>query len=346
MRDNAKARPGFRFAHPGYENAMTTEPAPPYISNRPPRPARRRPKQVRPENTRLLREIGYVVRNQRAMRGMTRKMLAQQSNMSERFVAQIEAGIGNPSVLSLDAIARALTLDVFDLLPAVSHDEARRRALVHLRQLPVDEIKRFLQAFAHPAVSNIPSARGRRIALVGLRGAGKSTLGAALADKLGCGFIELDKMVETEHGAPVAALFDVYGQATFRRYERDALARVVATNATAVIATAGGIVADETTFAQLLDQTHVVWVQASPAEHMRRVMEQGDFRPMSRNPSAMDDLVAILDARAALYGRSHARLDTSGKTVEACVAGLVKIAKELFASNLAADPSARPMPFL
>jgi XRE family aerobic/anaerobic benzoate catabolism transcriptional regulator len=323
-----------------------TDPAPPYISNRPPRPARRPPKQVRLENSRLLREIGYLVRNERAKRGMTRKMLAKQANMSERFVAQIELGVGNPSVLSLDAIARALMLDVFDLLPAVTHDEARRRALVHLRQLPVDEIKNFLQAFSHPGASNIPSARGRRIALVGLRGAGKSTLGAALAGKLGCSFIELDKMIEAEHGAPVATLFDVYGQATFRRYERDALTRAVATNATAVIATAGGIVADETTLAQLLDQTYVIWVRAAPAEHMRRVMEQGDFRPMAHNRDAMNDLVAILDARAALYGRSHARLDTSGKTIEACVGELVKITKELFASNLAADASARPTPFL
>src|ERR1043165_1014013 len=307
---------------------MTDSP-PRYISNRPPR-FPRRPKQVRVENTRLLREIGYVVRRERAMQGMSRKTLAQRSNMSERFVAQIEAGIGNPSVLSLDAIARALTLDVFDLLPAVSHDEARRRALVHLRQLPVDEIKRFLHAFSHPAVSNIPMLRGRRIALVGLRGAGKSTLGAALAEKLGCGFIELDKMVEAEHGAPVATLFDVYGQAAFRRYERDALARAVASNEKAVIAAAGGIVADETTFTQLLDQTYVIWLQASPAEHMRRVMEQGDFRPMAHNRDAMTDLVAILDARAADYGRSHAKVDTSGKSVELCVRELIATSAALF----------------
>src|SRR6185503_13408886 len=124
-----------------------TDPAPPYISNRPPRAARRPPKQVRLENSRLLREIGYLVRNERAKRGMTRKMLAKQANMSERFVAQIELGVGNPSVLSLDAIARALTLDVFDLLPAVNAEEARRRALVHLRRFSVEEIKGFLGAF-------------------------------------------------------------------------------------------------------------------------------------------------------------------------------------------------------
>src|SRR3954468_12758423 len=135
--------PDFASLNPGYgdrRHMTDSDTAPRYISNRPPRPARRRPKQMRAENTRLLQEIGYVLRNERARQGMTRKMLARRSNMSERFVAEIEAGVGNPSVLSLDAIARALTLDVFDLLPALNADQARRRALVHLRQLPVDEV--------------------------------------------------------------------------------------------------------------------------------------------------------------------------------------------------------------
>ena len=307
-----------------------TDTAPPYISNRPLRPTRRPAKQVRAENTPLLREIAYLVRNERAKRGMTRKMLAKQTGMSERYLAQIELGEGNPSVLTLDAIARGLGLDLFDLLPAVKQDEARRRALVHLRQLPVEEIKGFLDAFAR-AGGAMPSARGQRIALIGLRGAGKSTLGGLLAERLGVPFIELDKIIEREHGARVSALFEVYGQATFRRYERDALIRVIAGNPAAIIATAGGIAADETTFAQLLDRTHVVWLQASPAEHMRRVREQGDFRPMSHNPSAMDDLVAILDARASAYGRAHARLDTSEKAIEACVGELVGITEKLFA---------------
>jgi len=310
-----------------------TDTAPPYISNRP-----ARPKPVRPENTRLLREIGRVVRSARAKQGMTRKMLAKQSGMSARFVAQIELGDGNPSVLSLDALARALNVDLFDLLPAVDPDVARRRALVHLRQLPVDEVKTFLQAFSYPGAAPLPSARGKRIALVGLRGAGKSTLGAMLAERLNMHFIELDKVIEREHGAPVAMLFDVYGQATFRRYEREALTRIAAANSAAVIATAGGIVADESTFAQLLEQTHVVWLQASPAEHMRRVMEQGDFRPMEHNKDAMNDLVAILDARAADYGRSHARIDTSGRSPESCVSELARTVDELFAKNLPLSP--------
>jgi XRE family transcriptional regulator, aerobic/anaerobic benzoate catabolism transcriptional regulator len=256
-------------------------------------------------------------------------MLAKQANMSERFLAQIEFGHGNPSVLSLDAIARALTLDVFDLLPALNADQARRRALVHLRQLPVDEVKAFLNAFAHHGAA-LPSARARRLALVGLRGAGKSTLGAMLAERLACPFVELDKVIEQDHGAPVATLFDVYGHATFRRYERDALTRVVASHPAAVISTAGGIVVDPTTLTQLLTQTHVVWIKATPAEHMRRVREQGDLRPMSHNPDAMNDLVAILNARAADYAQAHAQLDTSGKSVEQSLNELGEVAVRLF----------------
>jgi XRE family aerobic/anaerobic benzoate catabolism transcriptional regulator len=264
-------------------------------------------KQARSDNTRLLAEIGALVRTERLKRGITRKVLARHCQTSERYLGQIETGEANPSVLVLDAVARALDLDPIDLMPAGR--EARSRA-----RLP----------------AGAPN-RARRIALVGLRGAGKSTLGAMLAEKLGCPFIELDKMIEQDHGAPIATLFDVYGQGTFRRYERECLTRVVATNPAAVIATAGGIVADEASLSQLLDQAHVVWVQASPADHMRRVMEQGDFRPMAHNRDAMKDLVAILEARAPEYGRAHATLDTSGKSIEVCVGALTKLAEQLFA---------------
>jgi len=260
-------------------------------------------KPARGENSALLRDIGARVRNERAKRGMTRKMLASQCRTSERYLAQIEAGVGNPSVLVLDAIARAFDLDPVQLMPA---------GRTHAMDTRMVE-------------------RARRIALVGLRGAGKSTLGAALAKRLDMPFIEIDKMIERQHGAPVATLFEVYGQSTFRRYERECLQRIVADHGAAVIATAGGIVADEATYAQLLDQAHVIWLQASPAEHMRRVMEQGDFRPMAHNRDAMKDLVAILDARAADYGRAHATLDTWGKNAAACVDALVRMSGSLFA---------------
>ena len=260
-------------------------------------------KPARAENAALLVEIGSLVRSERAKRGVTRKTLARQCQTSERYLAQIELGEANPSVLVLDSIARALDLDAVHLMPPGRTREAP---------------------------DGRPVSRARRIALIGLRGAGKSTLGAALAGRLGAPFVEVDKMVEREHGAPVSTLFEVYGQGTFRRYERECLQRIVGAHERAVVATAGGIVADERTFAELLDRAHVIWLQASPAEHMRRVMEQGDFRPMAHNRDAMNDLVAILEARAAAYSRAHARVDTSGKSVAACVRELVGVAEGLF----------------
>lgn len=260
------------------------------------------PRNDRGENT-LLLQVGARVRTERLKRGMTRKMLAQQCQTSERYLAQIESGAGNPSVLVLDSIARAFDLDPVDLMPV------RRRAASNPRT----------------------ASRSRRVALIGLRGAGKSTLGAKLAEQLGAPFIEIDKMIEEEHGAPVATLFEVYGQATFRRYERECLERIVNEHESAVIATAGGLVADDTTFAHLLDTTHVIWLQASPTDHMRRVMEQGDFRPMEHNRDAMKDLVAILDARAPFYGRAHAQLDTSGRDVDQCVDELAAMTARMFA---------------
>jgi len=266
--------------------------------------AARADKPARAENTALLRDIGALVRHERAKRGVTRKTLARECQTSERYLAQIEAGEANPSVLVLDSIARSLDLDAVHLIPSGRAREPSGMGAVD---------------------------RARRIALVGLRGAGKSTLGGALAARLFVPFIELDKLIEHEHGAPVATLFEIYGQGTFRRYERECLTRIVATHDSAVIATAGGIVADDETFAQLLDRTHVIWLQASPAEHMRRVMAQGDFRPMAQNGDAMNDLVAILDARANAYRRSHARVDTSAKSTEACVRELLAEATRLFA---------------
>jgi XRE family aerobic/anaerobic benzoate catabolism transcriptional regulator len=280
-------------------------------------------KLARGDNKRLLVEIGALVRSERAKRGMTRRALAEQCLTSERYLAQIETGTGNPSVLVLDAIARAFDLDPADLMP-FQDDAVLRR----LRRLPAER----LAALVHGAEAGRAN-RARRIALIGLRGAGKSTLGAALAERLGAPFIEIDKMIERQHGAPVSTLFEVYGQGTFRRYERECLARVVAAHGSAVIATAGGLVADEHTFAQLLDQAHVIWLQASPAEHMRRVMEQGDFRPMAHNRDAMNDPVAILEARAASYGRAHGRLDTSGRDVTQCADELALLAAKLFAQQ-------------
>ena len=171
----------------------------------------------------------------------------------------------------------------------------------------------------------VAADRGRRIALVGLRGAGKSTLGKMLADKLGVRFIELNRLVEQEYGASMPLLIEMSGVATFKRHERACLERVISENEAVVIATAGGIVSNPETYGLLLRRTHTVWVSAEPEEHMNRVMKQGDFRPMARNREAMADLHAILEARRGDYARAEATLDTAGATAQQSFAKLQKV---------------------
>ena len=171
--------------------------------------------------------------------------------------------------------------------------------------------------------------RARRIALIGLRGAGKSTLGRMLAQHLGWPFIELDRVVEEDYGARIPDLIEMAGTATFRRHERSALDRVIATHEAAVITTAGGIVSNQETYALLLRRTHTVWIKARPEDHMSRVMAQGDFRPMAQNREAMADLMAILEARRTDYARAESELDTSNDAVEQSFAKLLGIVSRL-----------------
>jgi XRE family aerobic/anaerobic benzoate catabolism transcriptional regulator len=273
-------------------------------------------------------EVGRLVRLARAKRGMTRRQLASDSGASERYLAQIEGGQGNPSVIILKSIARALDLPIIELLP---RPDGRSAAMTHvldlLGRLPPAELPALAELIEGRLAQSAASDRGRRIALVGLRGAGKSTLGRRLADALGCPFIELDRLVEQDYGAPIPDLIEMAGLATFRRYERACLERVIDRHRAAVIATAGGIVSNADTYALLLRRTHAIWIKARPDEHMRRVMQQGDFRPMAKNRGAMGDLVAILDARRADYARAAAELDTSGDPVERSFEKLREIAE-------------------
>jgi XRE family aerobic/anaerobic benzoate catabolism transcriptional regulator len=276
-------------------------------------------------------EIGRLLRLGRAKRGITRRQLAEQSGTSERYLAQIESGQGNPSVIVLRALAQALAMPMVELLPATA---GRGAALARigdlLARLPAGELPAIEQLIARQAQHAVAADRQRRIALIGLRGAGKSTLGRRLADALGCPFVELDRLVEQDYGTSIPDLVEIAGMATFRRYERTCLERIIDRHAAAVIATAGGIVADPETYGLLLRRTHAIWVTAEPSQHMARVMAQGDFRPMAQNRAAMADLVAILEARRADYARAQATLDTSADSVTQSAAKLLALARQCF----------------
>lgn len=271
-------------------------------------------------------ELGRRVRQGRAKRGMTRRQLAGDSGTSERYLAQIESGVGNPSIVVLYAIADALDVPAAELLPVSrKRPDALTRIVDMLNRVAPSELPALAALIEKHTGGTAAADRAQRIALVGLRGAGKSTLGRKLADKLGCPFVELNRMIEQDYGASLPMLIEMSGVATFRRYERACLERVVAEHGRVVIATAGGIVSNAETYSLLLRRTHTVWLGARPDDHMSRVMKQGDFRPMAKNREAMADLVAILDARKQDYARAEASLDTSGATVEQSLAKLNKI---------------------
>jgi XRE family aerobic/anaerobic benzoate catabolism transcriptional regulator len=278
----------------------------------------------------FLAAIGREVRRHRAKRGMTRRQLAQASETSERYLAQIESGAGNPSASVLRAIAQALDLPAAALLPASGARPAALDAVLDLlARVPEGELPELAKLIEARVARAAGADRARRIALVGLRGAGKSTLGRMLAQHLGWPFIELDRVVEEDYGASIPDLIEMAGTATFRRHERSALERVIATNEAAVITTAGGIVSDPETYALLLRRSHTIWIKARPDDHMSRVMAQGDFRPMAANRAAMADLLAILEARRADYARAEAEVDTSGAALEQSFAALLRVVTAL-----------------
>jgi len=278
----------------------------------------------------FLAAIGREVRSHRAKRGMTRRQLAQASETSERYLAQIESGAGNPSASVLRAIALALDLPVVALLPETGARNTALGAILDLlAQVPEGELPALTKLIEARVARPGHTDRARRIALVGLRGAGKSTLGRMLAQHLGWPFIELDRVVEDNYGAPIPDLIEMAGTATFRRHERGALESVIAANDSAVITTAGGIVSNRETYALLLRRTHAIWIKARPNDHMGRVMAQGDFRPMAQNRAAMADLMAILEARRADYARAQAELDTSGDAVEQSFSKLLRLVTTL-----------------
>ncbi len=262
-----------------------------------------------------LRLLGDRIREARARRGMTRKILARDSKVSERYLAQLEAGHGNVSIVLLRQIAQAMGLPLVDLVREEPDRPVELTLLIQtLARLSPKELAQARKILAETFGAAVERERRHRIALIGLRGAGKSTLGAMLAKDLAVPFIELDREIERESGTSLSEVFDLYGQAAFRRYERRALESVIERHDRAVIATGGSIVSEAATFDLLLSACFTVWLTAAPEEHMARVVAQGDTRPMAGNEEAMEDLRRILKGREALYSKADARVDTAGKT--------------------------------
>lgn len=266
----------------------------------------------------FLATLGERLKLLRARRGLTRKALAQMAGVSERHVANVESGVGNASIQFLRQLCTVLNCSLAEMTgdeTASSPDWLMIRELLRGRSDEALARARALLAelFEAPASE---SARRQRIALVGLRGAGKSTLGQRLARHRHVPFIELSAQIEQLAGCGVAEIHALYGQTAYRRYEQRALEEVIRQHPRAVIATPGGIVSEPATFSMLLSHCYTVWLKASPEEHMNRVLAQGDRRPMSGNREAMEDLKRILDSRAQFYSKADATLDTSGMPVE------------------------------
>lgn len=274
--------------------------------------------------------FGNRIRGERARRGMSRKLLAHHAGISERYLTQLESGKGNVSVLILRHIAAALGLPLSRLF----EDEPLSPEMTLVRQflarLTPEQLSEVYASLTSTFADDAQVLRNGRIALVGLRGAGKTTIGAAAAKELQVPFFELDKEIERLSGTTLGSILELYGQQAYRRYELQALQELLATQPRFIVATGGSLVSESATYELLLRSCFTVWVRATPEEHMERVLAQGDLRPVSQSGAgsqqAMDDLRRILEERSELYGRADLVLDTTRKPEEESI-------RELLARN-------------
>jgi len=266
----------------------------------------------KPEDAAFLAALGRQVRESRERRGLARKAVSQSAGVSERYLAQLEAGEGNASVLLLRSVAGALAIPLTELIDPREGAVEKRLIRRFLDGLPEhrleDVVFRLMRDYGEEAAT-----RRKRVALVGLRGAGKTTLGSALAAELGKPFIELDHEIEREAGVSLSEIFLLYGQAGYRRIERRCLERQIGVQAELVMSVGGGIVSEPETYNLLLQHCFTIWIKASPDEHMARVAAQGDLRPMQGHTEAMADLKRILDSREPLYRKADVTIDTAGE---------------------------------
>jgi XRE family transcriptional regulator, aerobic/anaerobic benzoate catabolism transcriptional regulator len=274
--------------------------------------------------TGFLDQLGQRVRTMRALRGMSRKVLAKVSGISERYIAQLEGGKGNVSIVLLRRVSNAMGAQLEDLIPAgePAPDWPVFRDL--LRKATPNQIAQAKDILSGHGASALRPTSFAGIALIGLRGAGKSTLGKLLAKQIGWKFVELNKEIEAQNGLSVAEIIALYGQEGFRRMEQAALTALLARKDLMVLATGGGIVSEPVTFDLILSSFYTIWLKAEPEEHMARVRKQGDLRPMADDRSAMAELRNILLSREPLYARAAAVVDTAGLAVDDAAARLIE----------------------
>jgi XRE family aerobic/anaerobic benzoate catabolism transcriptional regulator len=273
-----------------------------------------------PERHPFLVALGERVRNLRSRKGMTRKAVAVAADVSERHLANLEYGTGNASILVLLQVTQALNCSLAELMGDVSTSSPEwlliRELLQHRNEADLRRAR--LSILETLGAGGGVDAQGRqsRVALIGLRGAGKSTLGRRLAENLGFPFIELSREIEQFAGCGISEIHNLYGANAYRRYERRALEEAIQIYPEVVIATPGGLVADSANFNLLLTHCTTVWLQADASDHMGRVAAQGDMRPMAASAEAMEDLKRILEGRAAFYSKADLAFNTSAQGLE------------------------------
>ncbi|MDJ0612160.1 MAG: helix-turn-helix transcriptional regulator [Rhizobiaceae bacterium] len=274
----------------------------------------------------LLRHVGERIRAVRESKSISRQKLSAISNVSPRYLAQIEAGEGNLSIAVLKRISLALDCPMTGLLCDDAELDAASLAAADLFNRADASTRKAVMELLAPSPQKLE--RANRICLIGLRGAGKSTLGKMLAEETGAAFIELNREIEDMVGMPIAEIMALYGQEGFRKFEAITLNRIAERKDRIVLEAAGGVVSESATFANLLARFHTIWIKASPQEHMERVLAQGDTRPMAGNPEAMAQLKLLLKDREPLYAQALVHLDTSSKPPEKSLTQLSKLVRE------------------